>query len=83
MIQRGGWHVSDGPQADSPLVRLSPAIATRRAAGKARRHLRLDDNPAEFQVPDSNEFQADKCSIKWDRGAPHFRSNNPLQLEAR
>jgi hypothetical protein len=41
------------------------------------------DDPAGVQVPDTDDFQADECSHIWGAGAPHFRSNGQLQLEAK
>jgi hypothetical protein len=39
------------------------------------------DDPAGVQVPDSDDFQADECSITRDKGATHYRSNGQLVIE--
>ena len=54
--------------------------ANRRAEMWDRKRQWYDD-PAGVQVPDSDEFQGDECSIVWERGATGFRSNGQLLLE--
>lgn len=41
------------------------------------------EDPAGVQVPDSDDFQGDECSIIRGHGATHFRSNGQLQLESK